>query len=313
MSETGRNEAMTDIDGIRKRADYWGDTPDFGRWDDNDSEQACDDRRDLLGEVDRLSDRLKRALKSRDENNEICERYRAEVEKLRAAGRDMITSMLTGVRIIEPVTPQDEKGIAASKRFCALIGAEMFREQHEEIQRLRAQLTAALAQDEAQRRKAIYDYLDQHPDAVTRQLSDVTGELEKELGEARALIERFKAAAMLDVNGDPEKVTPELAERHVTALQTEVETQSMALDEAHAAIWGLLCAAAEAQEQAKLWEDSSQEHAQLAEEKDSLISQCRPVLEAVRAYREAETESIAEDVALRSICALELPTLPEKP
>jgi len=44
-----------------------------------------------------------------------------------------------------------------------------------------------------------------------------------EVERIQALVDEFKAASMLDVNGDPDGVTPRLLEGHVTSLQTEVE------------------------------------------------------------------------------------------
>lgn len=47
--------------------------------------------------------------------------------------------------------------------------------------------------------------------------------LEKQLAEALRTIEQFKAASMLDVNGDPEAVTPAMAERNVVRLMNELD------------------------------------------------------------------------------------------
>lgn len=65
------------------------------------------------------------------------------------------------------------------------------------------------AEDEAQRRKAIFDYLDQNPDIVLRKLSDVTGELEVERDAAR--MEGLKLGkALQDVTRDNERLRAEM-------------------------------------------------------------------------------------------------------
>lgn len=93
--------------------------------------------------AERMAERNKYSGQILRSTRDDLEAARAEVEKLRAAGKEMIESMLTGVRVIHPIEPHDQRAIDASREFCALIGAEMLREQKVEIEKLRAELDAA--------------------------------------------------------------------------------------------------------------------------------------------------------------------------
>jgi outer membrane murein-binding lipoprotein Lpp len=56
-------------------------------------------------------------------------------------------------------------------------------------------------------------------DAANERLEAARAEVER----LKDLVDEFKAATMLDVNGDPDGVTPRLLEGHVTALRTEID------------------------------------------------------------------------------------------
>jgi len=72
-----------------------------------------------------------------------------------------------------------------------------------------------------------------------------------EVERLKDLVDEFKAATMLDVNGDPDGVTPRLLEGHVTALRTEIDR----LQSERAAL---------AQENARLINEVGELHAKLA-------------------------------------------------
>lgn len=81
-----------------------------------------------------------------------------------------------------------------------------------------------------QRQEGEIAALKQEHFAATLAIEQTLHEMEQRSDAARAEVERlqalvdeFKAASMLDVNGDPDGVTPRLLEGHVTALQTEVD------------------------------------------------------------------------------------------
>lgn len=109
-----------------------------------------------------------------------------ENERLRTAGKDMIDAVLTGATIRDPITPTDIEAIDASKRFCALIGAELLREQKDEIAKLRSELEALRADNAAWKRQ-VEAQNDEHA-RVVKGIQKHAAVLETELAELRALL-----------------------------------------------------------------------------------------------------------------------------
>lgn len=167
-----------DIESIRKRVrwnagHFKGHYRDIARKDTHRTNlqnvvDCIRDRGDLLSEVDRLTRELatrpsgncttpgcndgprmdgecwtcpRCVDQQQDAARAEAERLRGEYERLRVAGKDMIDAVLTGATIRDPITPTDIEAIEASKRFCALIGAELLREQKVENEQLHAILS----------------------------------------------------------------------------------------------------------------------------------------------------------------------------